>query len=213
MIYGILWIIGGLFLHFQDRLNLPIIIHSWIVLVILIILSGIIAYASNKSEKTATTTADASGDDDSSATVSVQATETDPQATSSSTNWGGMIVGLILSAILIGVFVWAPWSGNNFSPAVSKADREMLSQGWVELVTPGPDEDGFWSVVTPTEAIGKTSVVFKTEVIAERANGDVKEFVRPKKILVFSAGLRPGGLPDLKFARPPSQGRIRVKFQ
>ncbi len=133
MIYGIIWILGGLFLHFQDRLGLPVTIHPWVVLVTLIILSGIIAYASNKSEKTATTTANASGGGNSSDDSTTASTPTTP-ASSSPTSWGGVVVGLVFAATLIGaLFLWAPWSGNNFSPAISKADREMMNLGWQKI--------------------------------------------------------------------------------
>ncbi len=159
MIHGILWIIGGLFVQFQDRLNLPVTISPWIVLVTLLTLSGIIAYASNKSEETATTTTNTSGSDDS----TTASTPTAP-VNSSSTSWGGMVMGLILVALFIGtLFVWAPWkrSDHLVSPAISKADLEMMSLGWQKIAVADVG-GGYYSFEIPEGLTPGHKIKFQT---------------------------------------------------
>ncbi len=101
--------------------------------IISIVIIGMSLFASNNKSGT-TATADTSGSDDSSGDSATASVPTIP-ANSSPTSWGGVVMGLILGAILIGVFVWAPWkSSDNFiSSAVSKVDREMMAQGYVEV--------------------------------------------------------------------------------
>ncbi len=100
------------------------------------------------------------------------------------------------------------------SPQTAKNGKFLPPAEWQELITPGPDANGFYQVATPSTSIGKTSVVFKKEVIAEKANGNEKIFAKPKKVLGFSNGIRAGGLPDIKFRSPLSPGeKILVKFQ
>ncbi len=157
MIHVILWIIGGLFVQFQDRLNLPVTISPWIVLVTLLTLSGIIAYASNKSEETATTTTNTSGSDDS----TTASTPTAP-VSSSLTSWSGAVVGLILSALLIGaLFLWAPWDDKNISPAISKEDQEMMQLGWKKIAVADVG-GGYYSFEIPEELAPGHKIKFQS---------------------------------------------------
>ena len=102
--------------------------------------------------------------------------------------------------------------GDSFISPEEKEERELTSQGWQELEVSAPDKDGFVSPITPGEAIGKTTVLFKeSTVIATRANGGTPLKFNNVKILNYSEPIQEGWLPDLKFK---TQRRRRwVKFR
>ena len=154
MIHGILWIIGGLFLHFQDRLGLPVTIHPWVVLVTLLTLSGIIAYASNKSEKIVR--ADVSGDNNNVAEEQQEKLYSPPSSRPDWWAWGGLII-VILTVICGSLYIYHKGPSE---------DKKIRAAGWREV--PAVPYSCFYNgkrvavtgIPLPSETAGK-AVVFR----------------------------------------------------
>jgi hypothetical protein len=122
MIYGILWILGGLFLQFQDRLHLPITVPSWVVLVSLIVLSGVIMMSGGKksdSDNDVSATADDDSDESSPSTSS--------QTASNSFGWGNWwLIALLILGVIGGMIWWVstlPTSSSYTVPGIVYEDN------------------------------------------------------------------------------------------
>jgi hypothetical protein len=112
MLLGCVWLAGGILLHFSN--SLPFTIQSWIVLVVLIILSGMLLFAGQKSQNPD----DAPGSDDASASATGPSNTNSETAASSGSgkNW---LITLLVVGVIGGMIWWVSTLPTSSSYTVS----------------------------------------------------------------------------------------------